>query len=330
MRLNEKLLEISELTLNFYTRKGIAKILDGVDLSLKRGEIHGLIGESGSGKTVTALTILNLLSQPPAKIESGSIHFGTVDLLRLSSHELRRIRGAKIGMIFQEPSSALDPFATIGGQIAGVMNLHSNRSAIDRKSIKDRIVDLLEMVDMPRPRTIASAYPHELSGGMQQRAMIARVLACNPEIIIADEPTSSLDVTTQKGLMNLLRRLREEGSISSCLLITHSFGIVAELCDTVAVMYAGNIVEWAPVETLFGGPYHPYTRALMKAVPDINRLDSRLEAIEGTIPSPLNPPSGCKFHLRCPERLEKCAVERPDPVSVGEDHVVACHKGRGI
>jgi len=326
---NEKILELRDLKLNFYTGKGIARILDGVDLSLKRGEILGLIGESGSGKTVTSLTILNLLPQPPAIIESGTIRFGTVDLLKLSSRELLKIRGARIGMIFQEPATALDPFATIGGQIAGVMSLHGERSSIDRKAVRRRILELLETVDMPRPSAMVSAYPHELSGGMQQRAMIARVLACDPEIIIADEPTSSLDVTTQKRLMDLFKRLREKGNISSCLFITHSFGIVAELCDTVAVMYAGRIVESAPVEVLFAEAYHPYTKALMRAVPDINRLDSKLEAIEGAMPSTLTPPSGCRFHPRCPKRLKRCSVEKPGLVPVGEDHLVACYLYEG-
>jgi oligopeptide/dipeptide ABC transporter ATP-binding protein len=325
VNLKERILEIRDLKLTFYTGKGTGKILDGVDLSLKRGEILGLIGESGSGKTVTSLAILNLLPQPPFNIESGSVRFGTVDLLKLSSRELLKIRGAKIGMIFQEPAAALDPFATIGGQIAGVMSLHGERAGVDRKAVRDRIPELLETVGMPRPSAMVSAYPHELSGGMQQRAMIARVLACNPEIIIADEPTSSLDVTTQKRLMNLFKRLRQKGSISSCLFITHSFGIIAELCDTVAVMYAGRIVESAHVETLFGRAYHPYTKALMRAVPDINRLEATLEAIEGTMPSPLNPPHGCRFHPRCPKKLQKCALERPGLQPVGEDHLVACY-----
>jgi len=325
MNLNEKLLEIVGLKLNFYTRKGLARILDGVSLFLKRGEILGLIGESGSGKTVTAATILNLLPQPPAKIETGSVWFDSVDLLKLPARELQKIRGGKIGMIFQEPASALDPFATVESQIANVIRLHGGRSVIDRKAVRNRILELLKVVDMPRPSAIASAYPHELSGGMQQRVMIARVLACNPEIIIADEPTSSLDVTTQKRLMNLFRKLREEGSISSCIFITHSFGIVAELCDTVAAMYSGSIVERAPVEPLFRRACHPYTKALMRAVPDIDQLDSELEPIEGAMPSPLDPPSGCRFHPRCPERVEKCSLEKPSFVSVGEDHLVACH-----
>ena len=321
----ERVLDVSDLTLNFYLLKGVARILDSVHLSLHRREILGLIGESGSGKTVTAMSILKLLPQPPAKIESGKAQFGSVDLLKLTSSQLRRIRGARIGMIFQEPAAALDPFVPIGRQIAGVMRLHGSCANVNRKGVTGRIVELLELVGMPRAERILAAYPHELSGGMQQRAMIARVLACEPEVVIADEPTSSLDVTTQERLLNLFKQLREDGRISSSIVITHSFGIVAQLCDTVYVMYSGCIVERAPVLKLFAEPCHPYTRALMKAVPDVDRLGVDLESIEGSMPSPFDSPSGCRFRPRCPEQNDRCIPDKPSGVQIGLDHWVWCH-----
>jgi len=289
-------------------------------LIIRHGQTIGLVGETGSGKSVTALSIMRLIPSPPGKIETGKIIFEGTDLLQLDKKRMRDIRGSKIAMIFQDPMTSLNPVFKIGDQIAEGLMLHQG---ITKQEAREKVVDLLRMCGIPEARMRAASYPHELSGGMRQRAMIAMAIACNPKLLIADEPTTALDVTIQAQIIDLMRNLKKEIG-SSILLITHNLGVVAEMCDHVAVMYAGNIVEFSNVEKLFKAPRHPYTSSLLRALP-IPGEKRILEVIPGTVPNMIYLPSGCEFHPRCKHCMEICKVEKPILKQVEKDQLVACH-----
>jgi len=319
---SEKLLEIRDLSVHFNTFEGVARVLDGVCLTLYEGEVLGLIGESGSGKTVTGLTVLRLLPIS-AKVVSGSVYFHDDNLLVLPEYKLRDIRGGRISLVFQEPGTSLNPVAKVGDQLMDVLKLHQQIG--DNNAVRAKAMELLEAVNMPRPSLVMSQYPHQLSAGMQQRVAIAMAIASNPDLLIADEPTSSLDVTVGKRILELMIYLKEKRTISSLLFITHSFGIISEICDRVAAMYAGNIVEYGDVYTMLHKCCHPYTKGLINSVLDIDKKRSELKPMKGTIPRLINPPSGCAFHPRCPERMDKCPVEKPNLNPIAKNHFVACH-----
>jgi peptide/nickel transport system ATP-binding protein len=382
----EELVRIRDLAVRFYTYEGVVYAIDDLDLDIRQGETLGIVGETGSGKTMTALAILRLIPYP-GRIESGSIAFfdksipGEVELLKLREDRMRAIRGNKISMVFQEPGAALNPVYTIGDQISEVFLLHRRqelgyraKERVDRllkdgnslaagmripfwrwqsrlydkisqesNSFEPRLVSrlplfrrllrglrdeamsltvsMLKDVEIPDPDRVAGRYPHELSGGMKQRAVIAMALACSPELLIADEPTTSLDVTIQAQMLELFRRIKVDKG-ASVLFITHNLGVAAEICDRVAVMYAGRLCEVAGVEDIFAHPCHPYTKALLEAVPMPGK---ELQTIPGALADALNPPPGCRFHPRCPSATPMCQQERPKPKEISKDHIVACY-----
>jgi oligopeptide/dipeptide ABC transporter ATP-binding protein len=315
----EPLLTVRGLHTHFETEEGVARAVDGVSFSLAAGRTLGLVGESGCGKSVTALSILRLVT-PPGRIISGSILYKGQDLLSLSERAMRHVRGRDIAMIFQEPMTSLNPVFTIGSQIGEAIRLHQGLS---RAATRARVIDSLRLVEMPEPERRADSYPHELSGGMRQRAMIAMALACDPQLLIADEPTTALDVTIQAQILDLLRGLRERLGMSM-LLITHDLGVVAEQADDVAVMYAGRIVEYGSVVDVFERPLHPYTVALMEAVGRLGGDRSYLEALPGTVPSLLRLPSGCRFRDRCARAIDRCASIDPPLEAKEPGHTAAC------
>jgi len=319
---NHFLLTIRNLHTYFYTDEGVAKAVDGVDLELEEGGTLGVVGESGCGKSVTALSIMRLIPDPPGKIARGEIRFAGTDLLRLSEAEMRRIRGRSISMIFQEPMTSLNPVFQIGDQISEVLRLHEGMS---RRDAWSRSVEMLRLVGIPSPERRVQEYPHQLSGGMRQRAMIAMALACSPKLMIADEPTTALDVTIQAQILELINRLQREKGMS-VMLITHNLGVIAETARKVAVMYAGRVVEYAEVKPIFATPLHPYTQGLLKSIPRLDEDHSRkarLEAIPGLVPSLLDLPPGCKFSNRCRFVFDKCQQE-PDLIEVAPGHWVRC------
>jgi len=321
--MTETLLEIRGLRTYFRTEQGLARAVDGVDLDIQSGEVLGLVGESGSGKTVTALSILRLIPDPPGEIAGGSILYKGVDLLRLSWEEIRRIRGNEISMIFQEPMSSLNPVFTIGMQVMEVLRQHQGLS---KQEASDRAVELLTFVGIPDADKRMSDYPHHFSGGMRQRVMIAMALACKPGLLIADEPTTALDVTIQAQILDLMLKTKEEHRGAAILLITHDLGVVAETCDRVAVMYGGKLQEVAPVRELFHNPRHPYTQGLLESLPGrTGERTERLHAIPGNVPSILELPAGCKFCTRCEQRFEPCDLEEPELLEVAPGHWVRCH-----
>jgi len=319
---NSYLLKIRNLHTYFFTDEGVAKAVDGVDLELEEGGTLGLVGESGCGKTVTALSIMRLIPEPPGKIVNGEISFDGSNLLTLSEAEMRKIRGRSISMIFQEPMTSLNPVFQIGDQISEVLRLHEGMS---RREAWNRSVEMLRMVGIPSPERRIFEYPHQLSGGMRQRAMIAMALACSPKLMIADEPTTALDVTIQAQILELINHL-QKGKGMSVILITHNLGVIAETARKVAVMYAGRIVEYTGVRSIFGTPKHPYTQGLLKSIP---RLDAdhirkeKLEAIPGLVPSLLDLPKGCKFSNRCKYVFDRCA-EEPSLIETASGHLVRC------
>jgi peptide/nickel transport system ATP-binding protein len=319
----DTILDVRDLKTYFYTEDGVVKAVDGVDLHVKRGEVLGLVGESGCGKSVTSFSILRLVGIP-GEIVNGEILFEGEDLLELSDAGMRNIRGNRISMIFQQPTSCLNPVFRVGAQIAEVLDVHQK---FTREENRKRVVELLSTVGIPEPARRANAYPHELSGGMAQRVMIAMALACTPELLIADEPTTALDVTIQAQVLDLLVKLRREIG-TSIILITHDLGIVAETCDRVAVMYAGRIVEETDVETLFANPLHPYTTGLIGSVPILGQIQERLQVIPGSVPNLIDLPQGCKFASRCQARLahnlEVCTREEPPLRAVEARHPVRC------
>jgi oligopeptide/dipeptide ABC transporter ATP-binding protein len=319
----DHLLSIRNLKVRFRVYEGVAAAVDGVDFFVEKGETLGLVGESGCGKSVTAMSILRLLPSPPAELE-GEIEFQGKNLLELPQDELRKIRGGAISMIFQEPMTSLNPLLTIGEQIAEAIVLHQGLS---RQEAWDRAVEMLARVQIPSPEARAKDYPHKLSGGMRQRAMIAMALSCNPNLLLADEPTTALDVTIQAQIMDLMERLREEIG-ASIILITHNLGLIAEMARTVVVMYAGKVVEEAPVRELFSEPLHPYTQGLLGSVPVIGRKfkmeKKRLQEIPGIVPSIFEMPRGCRFHPRCHRMMDICRLEEPPMVEMEQRRRVLC------
>ena len=313
------LLEIDSLRTWFDTLSGTVRAVDGVSFTVQAGQTLGVVGESGCGKSVTALSILRLLPTPPAR-HLGAIRYRGTNLLAFSEREMRQIRGNRISMIFQEPMTSLNPVLTVGRQIAETVLVHQETN---RAEAMQRAVEMLRLVQIPEPERRAREYPHQLSGGMRQRVMIALALACNPELLIADEPTTALDVTIQAQILDLIKRLQKELGMG-VMLITHDLGVVAESCDRVVVMYAGRKVEESSVLALFSRPLHPYTRALMASMPAMNSQLKRLTEIPGMVPSPHELGRGCAFAARCQFAQQRCVDENPPLTSQGEDHVVAC------
>lgn len=314
-------LEVRGLKTYFYLDDNlVAKAVDGVDITIKCGETVALVGESGSGKSITSLSIMKLVNKP-GKIEDGEIVFLGKDILPLSEKEMTRVRGNDIAMIFQEPMTALNPVFTIGNQIVEVMRKHLK---ISKKEAHRRGVELLKMVGFPRPKETMYEYPHQLSGGMRQRAMIAMALSCNPKLLIADEPTTALDVTIQAQILDLLNEMKQRFDMS-ILLITHDLGVVAEYADRVLVMYGGQIVEEAPSDKLFEDPQHPYTKGLLESIPSLEKEVDRLGSIKGVVPPAYNFPKGCRFCDRCPFAMDKCFAINPELKESTYDHKVRCH-----
>jgi peptide/nickel transport system ATP-binding protein len=326
----EALLEIRGLKTHFRTDAGMVRAVDGVDLTIGRGETLSVVGESGCGKTVTAMTVLKLIAMPPGEIVAGSILWKGRDLVPLRADDMRRIRSKEIAIVFQEPMTSLNPVYTVGDQIAEVVRMHQN---LGRRDAIDKAVEMLRLVHVPAPERRVHEYPHQLSGGMRQRVMIAMALACSPELLIADEPTTALDVTIQAQILDLLAEMKEKFGMA-IMLITHAMGVVAEVAQRVAVMYAGRVVEEASVEELFARPLHPYTQGLIRSIPrldkgakGVNGARRRLEAISGTVPSLLTPPPGCRFAPRCTFAKPSCIEAVPELRSVsagGREHKVAC------
>ena len=315
------LLTVSDLRTYFYTSAGVARAVDGVSFTIGAGETLGIVGESGCGKSVTALSILRLVQQP-GRIEPGSrIMFENQDLLQLDDAGIRRVRGNRIAMIFQEPMTALNPVFTVGDQIAEVARVHASAS---RRAAWDRAVEMLTMVGIPAPAERASQYPHQLSGGMRQRVLIAMALIMNPALVIADEPTTALDVTIQAQILELLADLQQRLG-TSIAMITHDLGVIAEVASRVVVMYGGEVVEEARVETLFTEPHHPYTEGLLHAMPRVGRRRERLAVIPGSVPPPTAWPTGCRFRDRCSYAWDRCAREHPPLYQISVGHVSRCH-----
>ncbi|UGY07023.1 ABC transporter ATP-binding protein [Bradyrhizobium quebecense] len=320
------LLDIKGLKTHFTTDDGIVQAVDGVDISINRGETLCVVGESGCGKTVTAMSILKLIAMPPGKIVAGEIMFEGRDLAPLTSHQLDDIRAKEIGFIFQEPMTSLNPVLTIGEQIAESLRRHE---AVTRKQALERTIEMLQLVQIPNAAGRVHHYPHQFSGGMRQRVMIAMALACRPKLVIADEPTTALDVTIQAQILDLLQDMKERLGMA-VMLITHAMGVVAETAQRVVVMYAGKVVEEAPVDELFGNPSHPYTQGLIRSIPRID-LDAehktRLEAIGGSVPILINPPPGCRFASRCKHAMSICTEQEPRLREIAPGHRMACHLG---
>ncbi|WP_028551386.1 ABC transporter ATP-binding protein [Paenibacillus sp. UNC451MF] len=311
------LFEIKGLKTYFYTEEGVVPAVDGVDITVHEGETVGIVGESGCGKSVTSLTAMRLT---PGKIVEGSITFDGKDLLAMNDQQMREIRGNEMAMIFQEPMTSLNPVFTVGQQIGEAVEIHQK---LDRKAAKARAVEMLKLVGIPRPEQIVDEYPHQLSGGMRQRVMIAMAMACNPKLLIADEPTTALDVTIQAQILDLMRDLKAKHN-TAIMMITHDLGVVAEMCDRVIVMYAGKVVEEADVVTLFTKPLHPYTQGLMKSVPRLDSEEKRLYSIRGNVPIPGSLRGGCTFAPRCDFVTEQCKVSVPELIQVEEGHFSRC------
>ena len=317
------LLEVKGLRTSFRTREGVVRAVDGIDFTVRRGEIMGLVGESGCGKSVTSLSILRLIA-PPGTIDSGEIIFDGRDLMTLPGDEMRKIRGDRISMIFQQPTSSLNPVRDVETQIAEVLELHRSMKG---DAARGRALELLRLVGIPDPERRLKSFPHELSGGMAQRVMIAMALACEPDLLIADEPTTALDVTIQAQILDLMRSLRDETG-TAIILITHDLGVVAEMCDRVAVMYAGEIVEHTDIVSLFRNPLHPYTRGLIGSIPVVGDVKDELAVIPGNVPNLINLPEGCRFSPRCTARIEEevtnAEVAHPSLLEASPGHEVRC------
>ncbi|MDZ4859671.1 MAG: ABC transporter ATP-binding protein [Candidatus Hydrogenedentes bacterium] len=313
-------IEVRDLRTQFSTDAGVARAVDGVSFSIEAGKTLALVGESGCGKSVTALSIMRLIPDPPGKVVSGSIHFMGRDLLAMPEAEMRGVRGNGISMVFQEPMTALNPVFRVGSQIASAVRVHQPMSKNEARAYT---IDLLEKVGIPSPKDRVDDYPHQMSGGMRQRAMIAMALACGPELLIADEPTTALDVTIQAQILDLLRKLQSDTGLA-ILLITHNLGIVAEMANDVAIMYAGKIVEQGSIRDVYKSPGHPYTLGLFKSLPNILKPGERLEAIRGSVPPATRFPEGCRFHPRCPYALERSRCDEPPLVAISDKHTVAC------
>ncbi|WP_213996599.1 ABC transporter ATP-binding protein [Tepidanaerobacter syntrophicus] len=319
--MSKNLVEVKNLKTYFFTEDGVVPAVDGVDFSIKEGETLGIVGESGCGKSVTSLSILRLVPSPPGKIVDGEILFRGENLLKKSESEMRKIRGNDISMIFQEPMTSLNPVFTVGEQIAEAIELHQG---LDKKQAMDKAVEMLKLVGIPSAEKRVYDFPHQMSGGMRQRVMIAMALSCNPSLLIADEPTTALDVTIQAQILELMKDLKKKLN-TSIMLITHDLGVVAEMAENVLVMYAGKVVEYADVRTIFKEPKHPYTIGLMESIPRLDQPREKLYVIEGTVPNPFDMPKGCRFHPRCPEAKDICVNREPVLIS-SNNHQVSCWK----
>jgi oligopeptide/dipeptide ABC transporter ATP-binding protein len=321
--INKPLLEVKNLKTYFYTEDGVVRAVDGVDFSVYPGEVLGIVGESGCGKSVTSLSIMRLISIP-GKIIEGEINFDGKNLVAASEEDMMQVRGNRISMIFQQPQSALNPVFRAGDQISEVLNIHQD---FGKEAGRERAVELLKLVGIPEPERRADAFPHELSGGMAQRVMIAMALACVPDLLIADEPTTALDVTIQAQILDLMRDMRKQLG-SAMILITHDLGVIAEMANRVVVMYAGEIVEESPVSSLFDKPLHPYTQGLIGSIPVLGEIRERLDVIPGSVPNLINLPQGCRFAPRCRARVEHnltvCTDQHPGLIEVSEGHKVRC------
>ena len=322
----EKLLQVKDLRTYFYTDDGVVKAVDGVNFEVEAGKTIGIVGESGCGKSITAMSILRLIPDPPGRIVSGEIMFDGRDLTKVSDDDIRHIRGNDISMIFQEPMTSLNPVFTAGYQIMEVLMLHQHLSESEAKK---KAIEMIKLVGIPRPDKIVDEYPHQLSGGMRQRIMIAMALACQPKLLIADEPTTALDVTIQAQILELMNSLKSRLN-TSIMLITHDLGVVAEMSDHVVVMYAGKIVEDAPVGELFGNPRHPYTIGLMNSIPSLIDEGERLESIDGSVPNPLYLPKGCYFHPRCRFATDECRKGQPELREITPGHKVSCFRAEEV
>jgi peptide/nickel transport system ATP-binding protein len=314
----QNLLEIKDLMVEYHTDDAVIHAVNGVDLVVKEGETLGLVGETGAGKTTIARAILGILPKPQGKVTQGEIYFEGTELLSLSEKEMRKLRGNKIAMVFQDPMTALNPIERVGDQIAEAILLHNN---ISRGEAIKRAQQMLEMVGIPGMRYVE--YPHQFSGGMKQRVVIAMALACNPKLLLADEPTTALDVTIQAQVLRLINELKEKVK-ASVVLITHDLGVVANICQSVAVIYAGEIVEYGSAEHVFLNPSHPYTEGLFGSIPKLNSTESRLKPIPGLMPDPTNLPAGCKFAERCKYAIEECRQQNPPAVEIEPGHQVKC------
>ncbi|MGE7758392.1 ABC transporter ATP-binding protein [Peribacillus sp. NPDC097895] len=317
---DEKILEVKNLQTYFFTDEGTSKAVNGISFTLNKGETLGIVGESGSGKSITSLSLLRLIQSPPGKITGGSILFKGEDLLTKTEKQMRSIRGNEISMIFQEPMTSLNPVYSAGEQIAEAIRLHQK---LGKKEAWNKAVDMLRLVGIPSPEKRAKQEPHELSGGMRQRVMIAMALACHPEVLIADEPTTALDVTIQAQILELIKTLQKDFG-TAVILITHDLGVVYETCDRVAVMYAGKIVEYTPAKEIFTNPKHPYTIGLLNSLPRLDMDQEELTTIPGTVPSPYNMPKGCSFAPRCAHAKRICEQAVPDLQSIGPSTQVSC------
>lgn len=313
------LLQVRDLTTRFHLHKTQITAVDGISFDLKRGEVVAIVGESGCGKSITAFSIMGLLS-PPGRVDSGEVLFEGRDLATLSREEMRDIQGNRISMIFQEPLTSLNPLLTIGYQLDEPIRVHLK---LNKTEAREKSLAMLRKVGMPRPEAVHASYPHELSGGMRQRVMIAMALSCNPSLLIADEPTTALDVTIQAQILELMKDLRNDLGMT-IVLITHDLGVVAEMADRVIVMYGGQIVEQGDTLSLFRNPSHPYTQGLLNSTPNIHELKDKLEPIKGTVPPLTNMPEGCRFHPRCPHAFEKCSRAAPGWVELHDDHQMRC------
>jgi len=320
---NGRLLDIRNLKTYFHVRGGVLKAVDDVSLSIRQGETLGLVGESGCGKSVTASTVMGLIPMPPGFIAAGEVVFEDQDLLKMPESRMRQIRGKKISMIFQEPMTSLNPVFTVGDQVAEVIRLHERLSG---KETRERVIESFRLVGIPAAETRINEYPHQMSGGMRQRVMIAMALACHPKLMIADEPTTALDVTIQAQILELMNKLKSETG-ASILFITHDLGVIAEMAQNVAVMYAGKVMEEADAETLFSGPRHPYTIGLLSSIPIVgfDKRKRRLSTIPGVVPSLFSLPKGCLFHDRCSAARKECGNVEPPVVDLGNGHMVRCH-----
>jgi peptide/nickel transport system ATP-binding protein len=329
MRMDDPLLEIHGLKTYFATDDGMVRAVDGVDLTISRGETLGVVGESGCGKTVTAMSVLKLIAMPPGRIVEGRILWQGRDLVPLPPEDMNRIRGKEIAIVFQEPMTSLNPVYTVGEQIAEIVRLHEK---VGRRAALEKTIDMLRLVQIPNAERRIHDYPHQFSGGMRQRVMIAMALSCNPKLLIADEPTTALDVTIQAQILELLQEMKSRFGMA-IMLITHAMGVVAETAQRVVVMYAGKVIEEAPVEKLFGRPSHPYTKGLIRSIPRVDKAathKTRLEAIAGVVPSLLDPPPGCRFAPRCRYAIPLCREAVPPLREIGAGHRVACVRAEEV
>lgn len=317
----KEILNVKDLRTYFYTDKGTVKAVDGVSYTMYEGKTLGIVGESGCGKSVNAMSILNLIDEPGKVVEGSSIKYNGNELIGIPDRDMRHYRGNEISMIFQEPMTSLNPVFRIGEQITESIMLHRN---LDEKKAMERAIELLELVGIPRAEKVARNHPHELSGGMRQRVMIAMALACDPKILIADEPTTALDVTIQAQILSLMNNLQAETN-TAIMLITHDLGVVAQMAHHVLVMYAGKVVESAPVEELFANPKHPYTVGLLNSIPSLDEDKDRLHTIDGVVPNPFELPKGCYFAPRCEHAMEQCLEGFPDTYKINEEHTTSCY-----